>query len=106
MERRFWRLWQFLGGYFHEDRDLLYGTPEQALERAMAEYPVELRREVRHQLVAVMAETEGDETFECVLTDGLGVNIHLKHPSEARAFAEHVERRLLASIKEHFDGQH
>jgi hypothetical protein len=103
MERRFWCLWQFFGYVGGEDWPRRYGTPEAALDAAVSEYPVELRQKVRHQLVAVMAENEDDETFERVLTDGFGVNVNFKLPSEARAFAESIESRLLGSIKAHFD---
>jgi CdiI immunity protein len=103
--RRYWRLSQFLGSYLHEDWPIHYGTPEAAVDAAIAEYPVELRQVVRQQLNAVLVENEDDVALERLLDSGFGVNVRFKHASEARAFAEDVERRLLVSIKEHFDGQ-
>ena len=103
MEARFYRLGQFLGCYFHEDRGIFHGSPEQALDAAIADHPVELRQEVRRQLGAVMAEyAEDDAGLRTVLNEGLGVNLHFKQPAEARNFAEMVDRRLLESIKGHF----
>lgn len=105
VKRRFWCLWQFFGYVGGEDWPRRYGTPEAAVDAAISEYPVELRQEARHQLVAVMAENEDDKAFERVLIDGFGVNVNFKLPSEARAFAETIESRLLGSIKAHFDNK-
>jgi cobalamin biosynthesis protein CobT len=103
MERRYYRLHQFLTCYFHEDRDLLYGSVEDALATAIAEYPVELRQQVRRQLAALMEEQPDDAMLRRALNDGLGVNLYFRKPAEARAFAEMVERELLESIKAHFE---
>ncbi len=98
MESRFYRLGQFLG-YFHEDRD---GTPEQVLEAAIADYPVELRQQVRRELAAVMTEYPEDDDLRTVLNDGLGVNVYFRKPEEARQFAAMVQQRLFDSIEAHF----
>ena len=103
MERRYYRLQQFLGCYLHEDRSILYGTPEQAVDTAISEYPVDLRQQVRHELAALLADIEDDKQLRTVLNDGLGVNLHFRQAVEARAFAQDIERRLLDSIKKHFE---
>ena len=103
MERRYYRLQQFLTCYFHEDRDLLYGSVEDALAKAIAEYPVELRQQVRRELAALMEEQPDDAMLRRALNDGLGVNLYFRKPAEARAFAEMVARELLESIKAHFE---
>ena len=100
MERRFYRLRQFLGGYFHEDRAVIHGSSEQALAAAMADYPGEMRRQVRRELVAVMDEYVDDVDLRRVLNHGLGVNLYFRKPKEARAFAEGVERKLSASLEQ------
>lgn len=102
MDRRFYRLGQFLGGYLHEDWPHFYRTPERAVDKAIEEYPIELRQEVRRELRALLSEVTEDEKLRDVLDSGLGVNVHFKKPEEARAFAEDVEARLMRSIKEHF----
>ncbi|WP_373490841.1 contact-dependent growth inhibition system immunity protein [Parasphingorhabdus sp.] len=80
MERRFYRLGQFLGGYLHEDWPKLYGTPEIALGKAMEESPIELRQQARRELTRVLAEFEEDKKLREVLNSGLGVNVFFKKP--------------------------
>lgn len=103
MDRRFYRLGQFLGGYLHEDWPYFHGTPERAVDKAIEEYPIDLRQEVRRELRALLSEVTEDDRLLDVLNWGLGVNVHFKKPEEARAFAEDVEARLMRSIKDHFD---
>jgi hypothetical protein len=103
MERRYYRLGQFLGGYLHEDRSFFYGTPEQAIDPAISEYPVHLRQQVRRELAELLAGTDDDCRLRTLLNDGLGVNLYFKKPREARAFAEEVEQKLLLSIRSHFE---
>jgi hypothetical protein len=103
MAARFHRLGQFFGCYLHEDRGIFHGSPEQALDAAIADHPVAMRQEVRRQLAAVMAEYPDNADLGRVLNDGLGVNLYFKQPADARTFAEMVDRRLLESIEAHFD---
>jgi hypothetical protein len=103
MDRRFWRLGQFLGGYLHEDWPQAYGTPEKAIEQAIEEYPLDLRQQVRRDLHAVLSEITDDKELREVLIWGLGVYVHFKEPRDARAFGEDVESRLRASIKDQFE---
>ena len=102
MDRRFFRLQQFLGGYLNEGWPYVHGTPERAVETAIDECPIELRQQVRRELHAVLSEVTDDKEFLEVLNLGLGVNVHFKRPEEARTFAEGVEAKLMRSIKEHF----
>ena len=103
MERRFYRLQQFLGCYLHEDWAELHGTPEKAVDAAIGDYPIEYRQQVRRELAAVLAETPDDADLRKILNEGLGVNVLFKHASEARSFAEEIERKLLMTIKAHFE---
>jgi len=101
MNQRFHRLGQFLGSYLHEDWPLLYGTPGQAIDKAIEEHPIELLQQVRRELQMVLAEEEDDKLRE-ILNLGLGVYVSFKTPNEARAFAEDVAAKLMTSIKGHF----
>lgn len=103
MDRRFYRLGQFLGCYLHEDRRELHGTPERAVEKAIEEYPIELRQQVRRELHDLLSETTEDDKLRDVLNWGLGVNVYFRKPEEARIFAENVEAKLMRSIKAHFN---
>jgi hypothetical protein len=103
MEQRFYRLGQFLGCYLHQDWPEMHGTPGKAVDAAISEYPTELRQQVRHELTLLLEETADDIELRSKLNEGLGVCIHFKNPSEARAFAEDAAAKLMLSIKRHFD---
>lgn len=103
MERRFYRLSQFFGCYFHQDFDIIHGSVEDALAAAIADHSVELRQQVRRELRAVMDEYPDPKVLAAVLGDGLGVCFYSTEPGWARGFTEMVERELLASIKAHFE---
>ncbi len=96
-------LQQFLGGYLHEDWPEESGTPQAAVDAAIADYPLELRQQVRRELAALLRSTNEDTSLRRVLNDGLGVNVYFRKPVEARAFAEAVERKLLESIKTEYE---
>ena len=93
---------RFLGAYLHQDWDICSGTLEKAIDRAIAEHPVHLRQQVRRELVSVLERCGDDARLRDLLNDGLGVNLYFRKPAEARSFAEEVERKLLMSIKSHF----
>lgn len=101
-EARYPTLRQFLGCYLHEDRPC-GATPQDAVDTAIAEYPVACRQQVRRELVALLGSTDEDTSLRRVLNDGLGVNVYFRKPREARAFAEEVERKLLASIRTEYE---
>ena len=103
MERRYSRLYQFFGCYFHQDFGIMHGSVEDALAAAIADHSVELRQQVRRELRAVMDEYPDPKMLAAVLNDGLGVCFYSTKPGWARDFAEMAERELLASIKAHFE---
>jgi hypothetical protein len=98
VEKRFYPLGQFLGGHLHQDWPKLHGTPEQAVGKAIEEYPVELRQELRRKMAALLMELTDDWQLRDALNRALGVNVHFKTPAAARAFALDVEARLIASL--------
>jgi hypothetical protein len=95
-------LGQMLGGYLHEDWPIFSGTPEKAVDDAIADRTIEHRQQARRELLALLAASDDDTRLRKVLNEGLGVNVLFRKPGEARAFAEEIERKLLASVKEHF----
>ena len=101
-EARYPLLSQFLGCYLHEDWDIFSGTPEKAVDQAIAESGVSIRQRVRGELIDLLEGCDDDVRLRRIINDGLGVNLWFKQPGEARAFAEQVERKLLLSIKSHF----
>lgn len=101
-EARYPRLWQFFGAYLHEDWSIFSGTPEKAVEQAIADYSVPLRQQARRELVDLLERCDDDADLRRILNDGLGVNVYFKEAGQARAFAEEVERKLIESIRSHF----
>ena len=100
---RYPMLQQFLGCYLHQDWPEESGTPQRAVEEAIADCPLERRRQVRRELAALLRSTDEDTSLRRVLNDGLGVEVYFREPSEARAFAEEVERKLLESVRSEFE---
>ena len=100
MQSRFERLWQFLGGYLHQDWPELHATPEGAVADAIADYPLEMLEEVHRQLQSVLAETPDDTRLRSVLNGGFGVNVYFHRPAEARAFADSTLNQVHAAITE------
>jgi hypothetical protein len=102
-EARYPMLQQFFGCYLHEDWPEESGTPQAAVNAAIAGYPLEMRRQARRELEALLRSTDDDSTLRRVLNDGLGVNVYFRESGEARAFAEEAERKLLDSIQGEFE---
>jgi hypothetical protein len=102
-EARYPALTQFFGCYLHEDWPIFSGTPEKAVDDAIASYPVEIRKQVRRELADLLQRTPDDTQLRKVLNVGLGVNLHFKRTAKARAFALEVHEKLLQSIKSHFE---
>jgi rhamnose utilization protein RhaD (predicted bifunctional aldolase and dehydrogenase) len=98
-------LCQFFGCYLHEDWPLDSGTPEKAVDQAIADYPLNYRQQVRRELNSFLERHEDDTRFRAILNEGLGVNVLFKKAAEARLFAQEVERRLLDSIKAETSGK-
>ena len=100
---RYPMLAQFFGCYLHQGWPEESGTPEQAVDAAIADYPLEARRQIRREIAALLADYQGDDPrLRAVLNDGLGVNVYFKKPAEARAFCEGAERKLMQSIRAAF----
>jgi hypothetical protein len=98
-EARYATLRQFLACYLHEDCLPDYGSPQQAVDAAIVEYGPAARQQVLRELIALLSSTDDDTRLRRFLNDGLGVNVSFRKPAEARAFAQEVERKLLASMK-------
>jgi hypothetical protein len=81
----------------------MYGSPEAAIDYAIREYPIELLREVRHELLAMLDRYSDDTQLRSLMNVGLGVNIFFKIPGQTRVFAEMVGSKLFAAIQNDFE---
>jgi len=87
-------------GYLNEDWPIDYGTPEKAIDAAIADFPLKMRQRMRSELAGLLSEYEDDHPrLRAVLNKSLHVNVYFKKPAEARAFAEETERKLMESIR-------
>jgi hypothetical protein len=102
-ESRYPALRQFFVCYLHGDSLPDYGTPENAIDVAIAESSVAYRQQARREVSALLGSTDDDTRLRRVLNDGLGLILGFRKPREARAFAEEVERKLTASIDTGFN---
>ena len=93
-----------LGGlYFNEDRDLMWGTIEEAMSQALLDFSVAERK-------GVLREWEDWNTSKSLTTnlrkrvnDGLGFNVYFQSDGEARDFMKWVRDSFIgaqASSKE------
>ena len=96
---RYPALAQFFACYFHQDWPTFHETPEAAVDSAIAGYPVESRLQMQRELADLLHRTRDDTRLRAVLCDGLAANLGFRRPAEARAFAEGIERKLLASTR-------
>jgi len=103
MERRHPALWQFFGCYLHQDWPIFHGTPDDAVDTAVAESSLDRRRAARRDLAALLAEIDDDTRLRKVLNDGFGVELSFRKAADARRFAERAEQKLSASIRTEFD---
>lgn len=100
--RRYPALVQFLGSYLYEDSPFDIYTPQQAVDDAIANCPVQVLRQARSELVALLEKCDDDVRLRSVLNDGLGICVYFRRAAEARSFALDVESRLLAAIQAYY----
>ena len=93
-------LFQFLGCYLHQDWPEESGTPEAAVDLAVAE--------TQHEELKLVATewwnwnaTEGAQNDpRMAVNDGFGVEVVFKKPEKARQFMNMVYDKLIVAIRE------
>ena len=105
-EERWPHLYQFLGSYLHEDWPIHSGTPEQAVEQAVAAWDLEGRRLVLREWRDWNATLGWKEDVVSSLGDGFGVSVYFRTAEEARKFMNHVYDRLIQSVRAETSGKY
>ena len=97
-EERWPMLYQFLG-YCHEDWPEFHGTPEGAVEAAIAEYPLKMRQEVLRQWRDWNVSVGIKDDVRKLVNTGLGVKVFFEQPIDGRNFMNMVYEKLIVSVR-------
>ena len=92
-------LTNFLGCYLHQDWPLHDGTPEAAIDHAIADHNLEDRQLVAREWWDWNAKVGSKNDPRREVNDGLGVNVRFKTPEEARALMNLIYDKLIVSIR-------
>ena len=103
-EDRWPTLYQFLGGYLHQDWPEDDGTPEAAVDHAISDYSLEQRKLVAKEWWDWNAKIGSQNDPRRHVNEGLGVNVFFRKPEEARAFMNLVYDKLIVSIRKEVKG--
>lgn len=98
-------LYQFLGAYCHQDWPEEHGTPEDAVNAAIADYPLEMRQQVVREWREWNAAAGAVDDVRKMVNEGLGVEVWFEKPSDGRDFMNEVGVKLIASIRTDLGGQ-
>ena len=99
-EKQWPTLFQFLAGWLHEDWPVFSGTPEGAIDDAIHETALEIRRTVAKEWRDWNRRYASVADPRRIVNDGFGVNVRFKRPIDAHKFMELVYEKLLDSIKD------
>jgi len=92
-------LCQFLGCYLHQDWPINGGTPEEAIDTAIADWDLAGRRKVLREWREWNRLRGGQTDGAASVNDGLGVEVSFVDEDEARQFMNMVYDKLIASVR-------
>ncbi|MEE4339446.1 contact-dependent growth inhibition system immunity protein [Erythrobacter sp.] len=98
-EDRWPNLKAFLQGYMHEDWPVDDGTPENPVDRAVAETPLSALKSVASEWWQWNSSAGSAHDPRRQIHDGLSVNVHFKTSLEARQFMNLVYDKLIVAIR-------
>lgn len=99
-EERWPTLCQFLAAYCHEDWPDFHGTPEGAIDAAIADYPFEGRQTVLREWRDWNGVEGTQHDPRAAVNEGLGVEMMFYQPEAARAFMNMVYDKLILSVRQ------
>ena len=98
-EKRWPTLYQFLGGYLHEDWPEMYGSPEGALDKAIEEWPADLRVHIFRELKDWHTKARKQDDIRSLLDRHFSVCVFFRKPSDGDQFVTMVRDKLLVSLR-------
>lgn len=98
-EERWPTLYQFLAGYCHQDWSDFHGTPEGAIDAAIADYSLERQRTVLREWRDWNVAEGSHHDPRAAVNEGLGVNVMFYEPVDARDFMNMVYDKLIVSVR-------
>jgi hypothetical protein len=98
-QERWPNLFQFLGGYLHQDWPIHSASPEQAVEQAVADWTLDGRQLVLKEWRDWNNVRGCRRDVAAFVNDGLGVNVHFASDLEARQFMNLVYDMLIVSVR-------
>ncbi|GAB5481480.1 MAG: hypothetical protein Pars92KO_12370 [Parasphingorhabdus sp.] len=93
-EKRWPNLYQFLGGYVHQNWDDFYSSPEEAIDHAISEFTSEMLSAVILEWSAWKQGIAKKTDPRKSLNDGFGVNVFFRFPNDARKFMKMIDEKL------------
>jgi hypothetical protein len=98
-QERWPNLFQFLGGYLHQDWPEHSGTPEKAIEDAINGWDLPGRRLVLKEWRDWNSVRGCRRDVAACVNDGLGVEVYFSSEVEARKFMNLVHDKLITSVR-------
>ena len=103
-EERWPDLQQFLGCYLHQDWPTDYGSPEAAVDAAIAEYDLPARQAVAREWWDWNATGGAVHDARDQIEHGFGVCVWFETPAAARQFMNLVHDRLIIAVRSEVPG--
>ena len=98
-EERWPTLYQLLAAYCHEDLGICHGSPEGAVDAAIADYPLGTRQTVLREWRDWNSNVGSKYDPRAAVNDGLGVNVFFEQPEDARVFMNMIYDKLITSVR-------
>jgi len=98
-EERWPALQQFMGCYLHQDWPDDHGSPDNAIEAAIDENPLDVRKAVTRDWWNWNATLGAQYDPRAAINEGLGVEVVFESANEARKFMNSVYDKLVVSIR-------
>jgi len=92
-------LQQMLSSYLHQDWPIHSGTPEAAVDDAIAERTLAQRQAAAKELRWWHEKYGSASDVRDIVNDGFHVNVYFRKPQEAHDFMGMVYEKMIASIK-------
>ena len=103
-EENYPELFQFVAAYLHQDWPEDSGTPEAAIDQAIADRDHAHRKIVASEWWSWNAKVGSINDPRRAINDGLGANIHFSTPLEARNFMNSIYDKLIVAIRKEEKG--